>query len=242
MLYSMQTHFEGGLLGDDLCAELVSKGIKHFRIGAGEATLDDCYRMLAEADNCGADHLIILNSIGILKEIYDRNVEWMNEPNGQVTDASYHKWFMKAYEVCKKNNNLLHGPCINNLSKDALRWLKSFMRLGVPDDVIITYHHYTPGSVFEGSWDGFANRDEEMEALLDIADGRSIACSESGYNEPHEELQASNVRKELEFAEKYNLLFWTYFQLNNDVNLNLHFGARRPDGSWKPVMDCFSKD
>jgi hypothetical protein len=235
----MQTHFEGGLLGAELCQELRTKGIDHFRLGAGEATLYDCQEMLREARECGADHLLILNCIGILKELYDTNVEWGNEPNGQITDASYHKWFMKAYEVCKKNNNLLFGPCINNLSKDALRWMKGFMRFGVPDDVIITYHHYT--EKFDKPQEGFASREEEMEALLEIADGRNIACSESGYNSPVEDLQAHHVAQELEFAEKYGLLFWTYFQLNDDVALDLHFGARRADLTWKPVIDCFAR-
>jgi hypothetical protein len=79
-----------------------------------------------------------------------------------------------------------------------------------------------------------------MDELKRIANGRRIACSESGYNDIDSDRQAINIRQELEFAQANGLEFWTYFQLNNDPVLDLHFGARYADYKWKPVIKEFA--
>lgn len=241
MLKSMQTHFCGPI-GTDLCAELVGRGVEHFRISGLERNIDECNAMLEEADEVGAESLIITDSLAILEKLSYENIEWQNEPDGDGRPKYDHGSFMEAYKICKSNGNVLHGPTISNLDVDSLLWLEAFIAHGIPKDVIITYHHYTPNQYFWQAHKGFRTRQDEMNELIRIADGRRIACSESGYNDEDEVRQASNVYAELKFGKDNGLLFWTYYQINDDVPNGQHFGARRMDFSWKPVIECFSNE
>jgi hypothetical protein len=235
----MQTHFEGNQLGDELCAELVKYGIHHFRLSAVESNLDQCNVMLAECDRARVNHLLIVQHLDLLKQIKNRNIEWCNEPDGDILPQHYWETFMDAYEICKTNNNRLHGPAISNLDRDSLNWLSAFVGIGIPRDVVITYHHYTPGIYFWQAHKGFSSRQEEMDRLKAIVGNRRIACSESGYNDEEENRQAENIIKEIEFAELNKLEFWTYYQINSDPTSGDNFGVRRDDGSWKPVINSF---
>jgi hypothetical protein len=241
MQCSMQTHFEGGAIGDSLCHELASFNIRHFRLSGMNSNLDQCNVMLAEADRAGVNSLLIIKSLDTLSHIKYRNIEWDNEPDGDGRPMLSYDTFMAAYEICQTNFCVLHGPTISNLDRDSLNWLKAFMARGVPKDITITYHHYTPGLLFLQPHQGFANRQEELDELKRIANGRKIACSESGYNDLDELRVAENVEKELDLARMNNLEFWTYYQLNDDVPNGQYFGARRSsfDYSWKPVIEEF---
>jgi len=199
MLKSMQTHFEG-TIGDALCAEIVSKGIEHFRLSGMNSTHYVCTEMLNEARLANADPLLIISDHTILSDIANCDIEWGNEPDGDMLPRTYHESFMKAYEICQVNGNRLHGPAISNLDMDSLRWLEAFIKLGIPGDVVITYHHYTPDMFFWQSHQGFEDRDHEMRSLKNIAWGRDIACSESGYNDTNESRVEENVAKEIEFG------------------------------------------
>jgi hypothetical protein len=242
MLYSMQTHFDTPI-GIDLCKELVSRGVQHFRISGLNRSINDCEAMLAESSEAGAKSLLITDSLETLGLIHNTNIEWQNEPDGDGRPLYDYGSFMEAYRICKANNNILHGPTISNLDRNSLAWLRGFMAHSVPEDVIITYHHYTPDLYFWQAHEGFISRQEEIDALRRITGNRKIACSESGYNDPDEARQFGNIKAELQFAKDNNLEFWTYYQLNDGVLNNQtdsHFGVRRIDYSWKPVIDLFS--
>lgn len=239
----MQTHFDGGSIGLDLCRELKEKGVEHFRMDGQHCSFVDCLAKLNDAIEIGVDHLIILNDLEMLASLENKNVEWMNEPNGRIDVEDYYSSFMKAYEVCQIRGHKLHGPCISNTNQKSIDWLNEFMDKGVPEDIIVTYHTYRSSINFNEPHRGFSARGEpgEMKWILAAAAGRSIACSEVGYNSTDENAVALNMVKEFELAKEYNCLFCTYFQLNDDTKANIPMGARRPDGTWKPVMDSFSK-
>lgn len=241
MLKSMQTHFEGGLLGLPLCNELKSLGVKHFRLSGQDSNLNQCWAMLDEAAATGVEHLLTIRNHDICKEISMTNIEWDNEPNGRREVNEYYDSFMKAYEICKINKNILHGPAISNTNQKSIDWLNQFMDLGVPDDIVVTYHTYRKGLDFNQHYRGFSGRGDpgEMKWIVAAAQGRNIACSEVGYDSEREDVVKVNMELEFELAESFNALFCTHFQLNDDALRGLHFGARRLDGTWKPVMEAF---
>lgn len=244
----MQTHFDGVSIGLELCIELANKGVQHFRIDGQNRNPLECETMLDDADKVGVDHLLIVNDFNILETLTSRNIEWKNEPNGRHRDTQseveiYHHEFMVAYEICQRQGHKLHGPCISNTNQRSIDWLNMFMDLGVPEDIVITYHTYRDDIRFDNPHRGFSGRGEpgEMRWVVAAAQGRPIACSEVGYDDPDEIAVAENIDKEFLLAESFGALFCTYYQINDDVLRGQHFGARRPDGTWKPVMDVFSK-
>lgn len=249
----MQTHFDGVSIGIPLCEELVRKGVQHFRIDGQNRDLSQCILMLDDADSVQVDHLLILNNHEILEGLTNRNIEWKNEPNGRAGKdkdkikrevEEYHHEFMVAYEICQRQGHRLHGPCISNTNQKSIDWLNQFMDLGVPEDIVITYHTYRDDIRFDNPHRGFKGRGEpgEMRWIMAAAAGRPIACSEVGYDDPDEIAVAENIDKEFLLAESFNALFCTYYQINDDVLRGQHFGARRPDGTWKPVMKVFANE
>lgn len=253
MKKSMQTHFDGVSIGIELCQELKLRGVEHFRIDGQNRLVSECLTMLTDADMVEVEHLLILNNFEVLESLREKNIEWMNEPNNRVGKNKndikeeiemYHHSFLVAYEICQKQGHKLHGPCISNTNQRSIDWLNGFVDLGIPNDIVITYHTYRDNLDFNKPHRGFSGRGEpgEMKWIKAAANGRAIACSEVGYDSTDDFTVAENMKKEFELAESFGALFCTYYQLNDDVIRGIPMGARRSDGSWKPVMNVFYND
>jgi hypothetical protein len=191
----------------------------------------------------------------------DRNVEWSNEMDGDIRPETYRKNLEAACTLAEEQGILLWGPCISNLDRDSLMWMEAVRRGRWPDGLYgISFHRYGDGT-FEFSHQGFDNRDQEVEALRDLSDGRPLMCTEFGYPtdkligqqsfkiekrrrflRPNimlsEEQAADNISKEWKFWHDHDVLPFLY-QINDGTTSNETYGIRRclPDGTltgWKP--------
>jgi hypothetical protein len=113
----------------------------------------------------------------------------------------------------------------------------------------IGYHQYRDKP--SQPHDGFATRAAEIAALREIAQGRQIAMTETGYSDGlpkrsawpcswfakgrTEDQVAEYLRAEIEFAGQVGAECCVTYQLNDGAGPNEHFGIRRRDGSLKPA-------
>ena len=118
------------------------------------------------------------------------------------------------------------------------------MKLGVPEDVIISYHTYRPNSWWHKDnpnrhHRGFDSRDGEMKWLKLAAGNRRLWCTENGYNKNDLQVQVDNLVYELDFAKRHCVEGYTYYQLNDDPQHDEHFGLRDSNFQWKqPLVDA----
>jgi len=238
MIVTLQSHFDHPI-GRTLCEELVEMGIDCFRLSMFNATITDIQKSMLESLDAGGDFILTTRDLNLIRMVGRVKIEYDNEPDYRVELNEYHNGFMTAYEICKENNNTLMGPCISNTDEDSIEWLNKFIELGVPDDVIISYHTYRPGSWKndpEKPHKGFSSRDGEIKWLKAASGVRKLWCTENGYKKNNASIQAKHLQFELEFAQRHCIEGYTYYQLNDDPIHNEPFGLRDKNFQWKPEL------
>ena len=178
-------------------------------------------------------------------------VEFYNEPdlNGFSPGEYAYAWNRVA-ESAYDRNVLLFAGSISNLNKSALTWLRNAWKLMTPTPRYVSVHRYpetTGGSQKPHS--GFANREQEVDALRQIVGDVTIAVTEFGYHtgprkrwgwwplRPYTDAEvAQYVREDWQFWSSQNVESAYLYQLNDGVDgdpIN-RYGLRNLNGVWKP--------
>lgn len=117
------------------------------------------------------------------------DVEWQNEPNGNVAPGRY--WppeeyaasLSKVVEICRRRNLRLWVGSINNISRDGLSYLSKIIA-AVPFDIGISVHRYPEKNLrFESAHAGFKSRQDEIDQLKKIISNRRWCVTEFGYTQ-----------------------------------------------------------
>lgn len=180
-------------------------------------------------------------------------IEFCNEPDlghkrFKKSPAELGKLYKEAIGIVKTFSPKWRclSPSISNLDEDSLQYLD---RMALPAGAEIAFHRYPPGRDFWSAHRGFKGRTGEFEALTQIARGAKLWHTEGGwaefnrdYNLSEEEV-AERMAEEVRFWSEQGAECFTAYQLNSapwkasdsdDVKRLNTYGARRPDGSWKP--------
>jgi hypothetical protein len=236
-----------------LVAEFVGAPVRPlFLIGGGHMQHADGTRVTpAELAAWTRQVVETADDVGLL----DYLIEIGNEPD--IADRGYsHRPgdFADAVRQCHLVARSLgwHGPIVSggvaNLNRRGLAYLATVVPR-LPDDVIVGFHRYPPaGRGPLAPHDQFRSREDEWRALLDVVEGRAVACTEFGYHTATE--PDGHTRTDAEVAESvlWDLAFYDeravpvacVYQLNDgptDTWID-RFGVRAFDGTWKPVADA----
>lgn len=189
------------------------------------------------------------------------DVEWGNEPDGDIFPSSYRRMLDEACKVAAEKGLRLWAPAISNLDADSLLWLRRVLEANNnehwPEGLYgITAHRYGNGT-FEWAHNGFDSREEEVETLIHLCQGLPFMITEFGYpsgpisrrgakrtkymksyRQLSEQQQAQRIEQEWWFWSKYAPAF--LYQINDGTGANESYGIRRclPDGTltdWKPA-------
>jgi len=157
--------------------------------------------------------------------------------------------YKEAIGVVKSFSASWHclSPSISNLDEDSLDYLR---RMALPVGSEIAFHRYPPGKGFWSRHRGFADRAAEVRALKRLANGAPLWCTELGWAELNprytltEEEVAERIKQEVRyFWREQNVEALCLYQMNSsawkesdsgDHRRLSTYGARRPDGTWKP--------
>jgi hypothetical protein len=247
MLKGLQTHFNA-TIGLDTLKQVHAFGFETVRIDAMESDPSVMLAMIAETTEAGLIPLVIVDSVDQLDHLSSGlDVEWTNEPDGDISPSDYFKTFKLACDKAKERGIKLWAPAISNLDEDSLKWLND-LRVegqGWPDGLYgISVHRYGDGS-FNHPHRGFSSRDSEVKWLKAACQGKPFIVTEVGYpvSDPiTEEGQAEALKKEFTFWEGHGAEALFVYQLNDGPGNPMHesFGIRRVDGSWKPSAYLFN--
>ena len=260
----LQTNFNARIDLGDLVEVYAGFDFRWARMDAQTCDIGTLHGMIADARSVGLTPLPIvydLERLGALTGPLD--VEWGNEPDGDILPESYRIRFDEACELAALRGLRLWGPAISNLDQDSLLWMARVLAVGGgrwdPGLHGISAHRYGDGT-FAYAHRGFANRDEEVDALLDLCQGLPYIISEWGYpttpvNEFRrrpkrakylrpdlhltEDEQAANFRLEWDFWKRHGCRAPFVYQINDGTTADEGYGIRRclPDGTltdWKP--------
>jgi len=142
-------------------------------------------------------------------------------------------------------------PSISNLNGRGFGYLTKMLP-HLPPDCAIAFHRYPAGVDFEASHHEYPSRFDEVNRLRELARGRELWNTETGWAEQNRdytlsELQvAERMEREHAFWSSSGVKCWTPYQVNDDVidadddhdaRRLKTYGGRRPDGTWKPWAD-----
>jgi len=248
MLKGLQTHFNARIdletlhtVKDDLKFETV-------RVDAQTCSIDEMLLMIDDVQSVGLIPLVIINSedkLNYLPEGVD--VEWTNEPDGDISPSAYYPAFKSACDLAKALRINLWAPAISNLDEDSLGWLNDLRDEGNgwPEGLYgVSAHRYGDGT-FHDPHQGFLSRESEAKWLKAACAGKPYIITEVGYptaDHITEYDQKDRLLKEFDFWEKEECQTLFIYQLNDGLNSDEKYGIRRTDGSWKPAAYLFVED
>ena len=191
-------------------------------------------------------------------------VEVLNEPNvgNQFTPDTYVEHALPIIEAALTRGLTPWVGGIYNTHKESQAWLAEVLRR-LPDNlqVGVTVHRYPWGSTWQSPAKGFATREAETVALLQVIGDRPFGVSEFGFTEERlckwrfswrfpflrrecQEWSSHDVltliRQEFAWWESYGAQFAVVYQLNNGpIGSAEQYGMRTfPEGLWKPQAEC----
>lgn len=145
---------------------------------------------------------------------------------------------------------------ISNLSRERLEYLDRMLQGGVPDEVLLGFHRYPRGMGPRTPQEGFSSREAEWDALMRLARGRQVACTELGHHTAprptrflgfipvrrrvSDEDVADHMAFDLGFFAERGCALTAVYQWNDGTRADVHldrYGIRREDGSLKPVAE-----
>lgn len=145
---------------------------------------------------------------------------------------------------------------ISNLSEEGLEYLDRMLQAGVPDEALLGFHRYPRGMGPRKPQEGFRSREAEWKALMGLAGGRQVACTELGHHTAprptrflgfipvrrrvSDEEVADHMAFDLEFFAERGCALTAVYQWNDGSRPDVHldrYGIRRQDGSLKPVAE-----
>jgi len=253
--FGLVTHF-GALISDPTMTAVAGFAFTHVRLDMQTADVPLILDAVAEARRPGGITPLVIvayhDQIALLPDGLDLDLEWTNEPDGDVSPTYFQPGFARAARLAKERGCRLWGPAISNLDFDSLRWLKRLRDAGKgwpPELYGISVHRYGDGT-FETPHHGFTSRHGEVAALRQIIGALPFGVSEFGYpsitgSEITEIDQADLAVEEFEFWRQEGAAFADYYQINDGpTNERLdRYGIRhcQPDGTltdWKPAAQA----
>ena len=178
-------------------------------------------------------------------------VEFYNEPNlNGFTPEMYAEAWNRVAGFAYDRNVVLFAGSISNLNKSALSWLRQTWARMTVKPRYVSVHRYaevTGGSQKPHS--GFANREQEVDALRQIVGDATIALTEFGYHtgarklwgwwplKPYTDAQVAHyVTEEWQFWSSQNIESAYLYQLNDGPSTqpDERYGIRTFAGVWKP--------
>jgi len=269
----LQTHFNAPI--DDATLDQIRDfGFRWARIDAQVCDHATMVNMIADVLAASLMPLPIvydderLEVLGVLAPL---DVEWGNEPDGDIAPATYRPLLDRACAIAAAHGLRLWAPAISNLDRDSLLWLERVREVGGgwPEGLYgLSAHRYGDGT-FDYAHPPATTRTEEVEALRALCDGRPFLITEFGY--PSTPVSAMTRRPkrtkwlrpdlhltEAEQAENIakEWAFWATFpdcrapfdyQINDGIQADESYGIRRcaPDGTltdWKPAAYTVPKE
>lgn len=268
----LQTHFNAANVDRETLRQV--RGPFNFRWARVDVQLCDAATMLAALEDvraCDLRPLPIVADEPRIEELpaWCEDAEYWNEPDGDIPPQVFRPMLDRACRLAASRGVRLWAPAISNLDRDSLYWLRRLRDEGGgwPEGLYgISAHRYGDGT-FEHPHDGFASREEEVDALRDICNGLPFIITEFGYpsiagsfrrssalcqryhkSTLSEAQQAERIAQEWQFWRDQNTIPFLY-QLNDGpspTELGDHYGIRRcaPDGTltdWKPAAHTVPK-
>lgn len=122
---------------------------------------------------------------------------------------------------------------ISRVRPDTLSWLKEALT-HVGQDVLIGIHRYSINNDASIPQSGYVNRDEECQAILEVANGRSVAVTEFGYPILDGSTQAdldkvkTSINVDIHWWNRIGAKYAIYYQwLNGPTNTGIdRFGLK----------------
>lgn len=242
MIYGLQTHFNAPVDAETLnriCAE----GVGICRVDAQVCSHETMRQMVDDVRAAGMVPLVIVADLERLDALPgDVDVEWTNEPDGDVDPSEYRRGLDEACQMATSRGQRLWAPAISNLSEAAFRWANAVRDAGGgwPDGLYgVSVHRYGPGGAVETPHEGFISRDNEVGRwLLALCQGKPFLVSEFGWDTEvlSEEQAAERIAWEWAFWERHGAFAAVLYQLNDGPNAGEHYGVRRIDGTWKEAI------
>jgi len=178
---SLQTQFNARLDSPTL-QQLRIFGFRWARMDCQTCDVDTMLAMIADAKAHQLTPLPIVYDLERLEHLAaGADVEWGNEPDGDIWPTTYRDGLNAACAVAHSRGLVLWAPAISNLDRDSLLWLEAVRGAGWPDGLHgISAHRYGDGT-FAFSHPGFPSRDAEVDRLLELCDGLPYIITEFGY-------------------------------------------------------------
>lgn len=187
----------GNLISQETLAFLTSLGVSKVRqeipSGLSQEKLD---LLVREFKDCAVTPLFLVHSVPSARQLTDTALtllgqNWELEIYNEVTDMSPKVYRLDAESIrfsvrrAGFQGDIYYGA-IPNLNQSSLDWL-SQVRLPADDPRVgVSFHRYAViwmGDQYPRiAHEGHLNRRDEMFALLDVAKGRKIICSEWGFD------------------------------------------------------------
>ena len=236
MHYGLQTHFNAPI-DDQTLRDLVALHFTSVRVDAQVCAVEVLLDIVESCQGVGLVPLVTIASLDRFARLPpDLDLEWTNEPDGDVWPAEFRIGLDEACAAAEACGQRLWAPAISNLDWNSLGWLAALRGPGWPAGLYgLSAHRYGDGT-FEKPHDGFKSRIEEVAALCSLCDGRPFLISEWGYPSPDltEAAQADCFMQEWAFWRDQGAAGSFAFQLNDGTAADEHYGIRRRDGTWKP--------
>lgn len=127
---------------------------------------------------------------------------------------------------------------ISRVRPGTLNWLKQVLS-DLPSELLVGIHRYSINNNAAIPQDGYVNRDEECNAIIEAVGGRQIAITEfgypllDGYSEPSYRQSRESIKVDLDYFSRMGVKYAIFYQwLCGPTNTPIdRFGLKRPDGT-----------
>lgn len=245
MRCGLQTHFDAPIDRDTL-RQIRAFGFTDCRIDAQACSSETMLQMVNDAQAENLTPLVMVKDTAKLLALpADAEVEWGNEPDGDIEPTHYRAVLDEACEIAASQGLTLWAPAISNLNEKALKWLNQVRDAGQgwPAGLHgISAHSYGPFPHH-----GFDTREGEVRWLKAACIDKPFIITEFGQascDGVSEEAQADFCRAEWAFWQQQGAEAAFLFQLNDGKFpvRESRYGIRRCDGSWKPSAETIPKE
>lgn len=266
-------------LGQGLIRQLADLGVETVRQDVPEGDLSE---IVGEWGGNPIRPIFLLHDIARNEPLLDLalprlgpdsfDVEVFNEPPGldHVSFEQYVAGVNAVHRDCRARGfagRVIAGAQAN-LSASCLDWTRRAVPM-FPPDVDIAYHRYSPApQEWSKPWPPFVDREDELNELHLLADGRDLCCTEFGAHTATEQtgylwwkrtyqLTDEQVHDyaldELRLLAAHDVVIACVFQLNDGPIdaatgqpadfYEARYGIRRTDAAqtWKPVARVFTE-
>ena len=183
-------------------------------------------------------------------------IELVNEPNlnGWKPEV-WADWMVSQYQRIKTISpdiTVVSGG-ISNLNRAQLKYLKTALAVGLPDDLVIGYHRYQTEKPSTSALKDYKTRSSEYYELVEVIGNRRRWCTEIGWHTQPQTIRygpfglfskrvqwndkqvANFLEDELIYQDEYRAEVTAIYQIIDGPSNHYedHFGIFRMDGTMK---------